>query len=246
MKSRTYSTLVIEDDPTIREALVNRLQESPNWKVLGEAQSAAEALEKVIKLKPQSLFLDIKLRESDAFSLLDMLESIKLDIPPVILNTAFADFEYAQKALNGYAQEIILLLKKPFWEKWAEHESEILSKLDGIYKENEEIRVDGDVINLRVGSKTYFIKHDDVLFLEVESTHSAKSKLCATDQVIIINKTLSKVKLLLPKQFVQISRQTIINKNKIKEYSHEDHTLTLRGIKNRRFDVGMAFKKNIM
>lgn len=112
MTSKKYSTVVVEDDPSIRESLCNKLQSSSRWNVLGDAESITEALELITKQKPDSVFLDIKLREGDAFRLLEMLDMLKVDIPPIILNTGFAEFEYAQRALNDFSQEIIMLIKK--------------------------------------------------------------------------------------------------------------------------------------
>jgi len=69
------------------------------------------------------LFLDIKIKGGDAFQLLRTLKRKNVDIPPVIVNTGFAEFEYVQKAHNEFGDYVIMILKKPFWEDWAEKES---------------------------------------------------------------------------------------------------------------------------
>jgi two-component system LytT family response regulator len=240
-----YSTLVIDDEEDIRKSLISRLNGSGFWDVLGEAESVTEALSLITKSHPDCIFLDIKLREGNAFSLLELLDNINLEIPPIILNTGFTEFEYAQKVVNKYSSEVIMLLKKPFWEEWDEKEKVILEKLDGRFSRESNMDIKNEQLSIRVGNKTHFVKTEDILFVEIESTNAAKCKLCTLDNVIIINKTLSKLKKILPDYFIQISRQTIINRNYIKEFDHEDHILRLEEMKDRVFDVGMVYRKNL-
>ncbi|MFT6334320.1 MAG: DNA-binding LytR/AlgR family response regulator [Halioglobus sp.] len=246
MTSTKYRTVVIDDEEDIRTALIERLIKSNQWEVVGEAESVTGAIQVISESKPDCIFLDIKLREGDAFRVLELMESLGLDIPPIILNTGYAQFEYAQQVVNNYSDEVLMLLKKPFWEHWESKEKEILEKLSFLSTDNDVMEIQDSRITIRVANRTHFLDINDILFIEVESTNSGKCKLCTGDDVIIINKTLAKVKAIFPSIFKQISRQTIVNKNHIKEFDHEDHVLRLRGIDSRNFDVGSVYRKNIL
>jgi DNA-binding LytR/AlgR family response regulator len=246
MKSKVHSVIIIDDEEDIRNVLKRKLENSGHWNIIGEADSVSDAVYKISTLKPEVIFLDVKLIEGDAFKVLETLSNKNIELPAIVLNTGYAEFEIAQKVVNLYAQNVIMLLKKPFWENWKEKENIILDKLEHINRATEEIVYKDQKLIVRVGNKTYFIDPEKIIFIEVESTNSAKTKICTNKEVIIINKTLIKVKSVLPSFFIQVNRQAVINSKLIKAYEHEDHVLELESIKDRKFDVGNAYKKNII
>ena len=94
--SKPYSTIIIDDEPLARQGLLNQLQEFPKtFHVIDTAKNGTEAKEKIIKLKPDLIFLDIEMPGCTGFELLENLEFI----PIVIFCTAYD--EYSLQAFNG-------------------------------------------------------------------------------------------------------------------------------------------------
>ena len=101
----TLRALIIDDEELARKNLEMILQDNcKNVEVIGEAGGVAEAKEKIEKLNPALIFLDIRMpRGSEGFDLLESLE--KRDFF-VIFVTAFKD--YALKAFNANAVHYVL------------------------------------------------------------------------------------------------------------------------------------------
>ena len=55
--------LIAEDEPDVREALVDLVSSDPEMEVVGEASNAAEAADVAIRLRPDVALLDVKMPE---------------------------------------------------------------------------------------------------------------------------------------------------------------------------------------
>ena len=104
----TRTILVVDDEPTIREALVARLEEDGFAAVGAESLAGARAALRARAI--DAVLLDIKLHDGDG---LDLLEELRRDQPalPVIMATAFGDSERAIRAMRLGAFEYVT---KPF------------------------------------------------------------------------------------------------------------------------------------
>ncbi|HEY3807586.1 MAG TPA: sigma-54 dependent transcriptional regulator [Kofleriaceae bacterium] len=100
--------LVVDDEPVIRTALVERLDEEGFDAV--PAESLAEARAQLAARKIDAILLDIRLRDGDGLDLLDELRRAKNSVP-VIVATAFGDSERAIRAMRLGAFEYVT---KPF------------------------------------------------------------------------------------------------------------------------------------
>ena len=106
MSSANKLTAVIVDDEIMaRENLRMMLEEyCPEINVLDGAENIVEAKEKILKLKPDVIFLDIRMPSgSEGFELLESIENKDFQ---VVFVTAFKD--YAIQALNANAIHYIL------------------------------------------------------------------------------------------------------------------------------------------
>ena len=97
--------LLVVDDHEITRVGLGLLLEGTDLKVAGEATNAAEALEKVEKMKPDVVVLDIRMEGGDG---LNALGRIKLDHPdlPIVLFSAYDNPTYIARAValgaSGY------------------------------------------------------------------------------------------------------------------------------------------------
>ena len=59
--------LLIDDEKLARELLMEYLESFPEIEVIGECAKGSEAVEKINKLKPDLIFLDVQMPEVDGF-----------------------------------------------------------------------------------------------------------------------------------------------------------------------------------
>jgi len=102
--SNSYTALIIDDEPKLREVLQIKLnQYCPEIKVLDMAKDVTEAYSKISSQKPQLIFLDIAMPGESGFDLLDKFEDIDFEI---IFVTGYN--EYALDALKVSAVDYVL------------------------------------------------------------------------------------------------------------------------------------------
>lgn len=104
-------TLIVEDDFRVAEvhrAFVERL---PNFAVVGEARTAADALELVERCRPDLVLLDIYLPDRSGLEVLQRLHDPARPAIDVIAITAAKDVETLRAALHG---GVVHYLVKPF------------------------------------------------------------------------------------------------------------------------------------
>lgn len=243
MNFNIISVVVIDDEDDIREILSKKLNESEKFEVVGQADSVSATIELLRKESPTLMFLDIRLIGGDAFDILYHLKEHEMNIPLIVMNTAYSEFEYAQRALNDFSDNIVKFLKKPFWDNWEVKKQEIVEK---VYSQMYDYTVKDDFISVTTNNNIYRISIDDILFCEVAETGSGKTKMYTVESCHIINETLSTVYSILPLQFIQIFRSIIININYLKRYDRTDEVVYLKDINDRYFSVGKTYRKTLL
>jgi two-component system response regulator DctR len=110
MASDKYRVLLIEDDPMVQEVNRQFIERVEGFQIVGTASNGVEGLEKVKKLKPDLIILDIYMPKQDG---LETLYHIRQEEYPldVIVVTAAEDMETIHKALRQGAIDYIV---KPF------------------------------------------------------------------------------------------------------------------------------------
>lgn len=93
---------IVEDSQALRERLSRTISSIPGVEVIGFADNAVDALERIPQGKPDVLVLDIRLRDSRGF---DVLSSIKLQMPSptVIVLTNFPYPQYRARYMQAGA-----------------------------------------------------------------------------------------------------------------------------------------------
>jgi two-component system, LytTR family, response regulator len=99
-----FKTLIIDDEAHARESLSKMLAINyPNIQILGTASSADDAYEKIIKLSPDILFLDVEMPNGTGFDLLTRFPKPNFK---VIFVTGFD--QYALNAIKFSALDYLL------------------------------------------------------------------------------------------------------------------------------------------
>ncbi|MCS6998699.1 MAG: LytTR family DNA-binding domain-containing protein [Aquificaceae bacterium] len=201
---------IVEDEPLAVQRLRRMLSQDGRLEVVGEAGTYGEALEAIKRLKPEVLFLDIKLADGSGIDLAKEVLSLGLK-PYVIFTTAYG--EYALEAFKVSAVDYLL---KPFSEE------ELKEAIDRVFEKKSNInqlvnfiRAERPIIPARIGSKVLFLNPEDIYYVQAEMGEvSVRTK----EGLLPLSKKLYEVEdQLRPYNFFRVHRSYLVNLNKVKE-----------------------------
>jgi DNA-binding LytR/AlgR family response regulator len=243
-----WRTLVVEDEASVRQELIDALNESPEFEVAGWAASLHEGVELVGREPAEVLFLDIKLIGGDAFQLLSHLKAAKTPIPPVVINTGFREFGYAQKLHNDFGKEVIFILKKPFWEDWEKHRDRIV---EAIYAHKQAERLAGAqyhpqrLLSIPSGAhQSHLVNLDDIIKVITGAKGKGNIEIIFQHHTLVCNISLAQLLVKLPPEFIQINRFEAINIQWITLVNQAERQVHLRN--GTCCDIGNPFYKHLM
>jgi two-component system LytT family response regulator len=104
MNTPPIRTLLIDDEVLARLALRQALAAHTDVEIVGECGNATEALQAITVLKPDLLFLDIRMPGMDGFKLLQRMQPDTL--PMVVFATAYG--QHALRAFDAKALDYVL------------------------------------------------------------------------------------------------------------------------------------------
>ncbi|MCC7200720.1 MAG: response regulator, partial [Gammaproteobacteria bacterium] len=80
-------TLIVDDEALARRGLELRLRDAADFEIVGEAVNGREAIEAIVRLKPDLVFLDIQMPGLGGF---DVLRQLPADsMPMAVFVTAY-------------------------------------------------------------------------------------------------------------------------------------------------------------
>jgi DNA-binding LytR/AlgR family response regulator len=161
--------IVIEDDPRMREYIVRCLSRIKPVKVVKRVDSVKKAFEAIVEHRPEVLFLDIELTGGDAFDLLDQLKNGNIDIPALVMTTAYPE-KYADTLFNqGYKEYVIRHLAKNRLRELPKTLSEAVEAVQQHLKKTQK----KTHLALSAEEGIFFVKLANIAFLEVgEKSHT--------------------------------------------------------------------------
>jgi two-component system, LytTR family, response regulator len=96
-------TMIVDDEPLAREGIRLRLEKEPDIEIVGEAGDGRSALAAIQKLKPDLVFLDVRM---PGLGGLDVIDRLRSDVPAVVFVTAYDKF--AVQAFEACAVDYLL------------------------------------------------------------------------------------------------------------------------------------------
>jgi len=102
LEMKIKKVFIVDDDPEFRRFLKKFLSDQPGLEIVGEAADGKQALEKVKKIKPDLVLLDIRMPGMDGFSASRLLKRIMPDLQ-IIIMTIFDDLEYKDSVVENGA-----------------------------------------------------------------------------------------------------------------------------------------------
>ena len=143
--------LIVDDEYYARKVLITMLSEwDPGILIVGEAQTGLEALECIKNEIPEVIFADIRMPELDGLELAKIVGEQYPSIFLVIIS-GYADFNYAQKALDYGVREYLL---KPVKESELQ---KCLNKLKVELKLREDLKEEHEAIKKKILEKDKLI-----------------------------------------------------------------------------------------
>jgi len=196
--------MVVDDRREERSLLRTLVQSHPELEWVGEAESAAEAVEVIREQRPDTVLLDVEMPGGDGFSLL-----AELDQPPeVVFVSAWPDF-----AVRAFAVNAVDYLVKPVSP--ARFAGTVRRLQNAISRDRSAvIRHDPrDSICLSAPGRTIFVPVSQIVMLSAADSSTRISLTNHPD--ITINRPLTDYDDLLPTSlFLRLDRSLIINRSR--------------------------------
>jgi len=213
--------LVVDDEPIARRVLREELELFPELQVVGEAADGREALQKIARLRPEVVFLDLQMPVMSGFEVVRNLSGPNL--PVVVIVTA-----YDQHAIEAFEAGAIDYLLKPVSEARLRTAVERARNL--IARPAEVATAVGRIASIeppgtppsrkvvgRAGEEYFLLDMDEVLAFQAERELvwivTAKHRLLATQSLRAIEERVGEP------QFQRVHRNAIVNVNHIRKMS---------------------------
>ena len=107
MDSGKIGVFLLDDHQVVRRGLKDMLEDEPDFEVVGEGSTAAEALARVPALRPRVAVLDVRLPDGDGVTVCRELRS-KMPQLSCLMLTSFADEEALFDAIMAGASGYLL------------------------------------------------------------------------------------------------------------------------------------------
>jgi DNA-binding NarL/FixJ family response regulator len=104
-ETKTIRLLIVEDHQITRLGLCTLLGSCPQFEIAGEAGSVAEAMDAIVRLKPDLLLLDVRLPDGSGIEVCRRLQHMDLDTKVLVLTSYAADdlvFDAIAAGADGY------------------------------------------------------------------------------------------------------------------------------------------------
>ena len=246
-------TLIVDDEALSRRGIEIRLQDAPDFQIVGQCANGREALAAVTEQKPDVMFLDIQMPGLSGFDVLKQLPGESL--PVIVFVTAYD--QYAIRAFEAKAVDYLLkpvddarfdaALERIRAQMLANNAAnqrdrlvEIIAELTGSGKlVLEELLAHGtkaagahrpEVLPIRQGRETVRVP-----VASIEWVDAAGDYMCihAAGSTHILRGTMKELEEILdPKLFQRVHRSTIVNLSLVKSlraHMNGEYFLTLAG-----------------
>lgn len=224
--------LIVDDEPLARRGVALRLAEF-DVEIVGECSDGKSAVQKILALSPDIVFLDVQMPGMDGF---DVLRSLpKEHLPQVIFVTAYE--QHAVQAFEVYALDYLL---KPIDD---ERFAAAVHRASKLLDTNSKVRTAERILEMlgnekqqyvsrfivRTGSRIQVVQADDAEWIGAAGDYA---ELHVRGRTHLLRETLSELEHQLdPARFMRIHRSRIVRTDCITE---------LKSIDNREYLVTLS------
>ena len=211
--------LIVDDEPLARRGVALRLKKFRDVEVVGECGDGSSAVEKILELSPDVVFLDVQMPGMDGFEVLRALP--KEDLPGIIFLTA-----YEQHALRAFEVHALDYLLKPVDDERfgnalqrarqrTNHDSKLqmAERVLRLLEENSARYVSR--FPVRIGSRIQVVLTDDINWIAAAGDYA---ELHTAHHCQLLRETMNSLEQKLdPSQFLRIHRSRIVRMGCIRE-----------------------------
>jgi two-component system, LytTR family, response regulator len=216
-----FTALIVDDEPLARRSIRKCLKAFPEFAVVGECGDGASAIAAIRDRRPDLLFLDIQLPESDGFQVVAALG--KDAMPVTIFVTAYD--RYALQAFEAHALDYLL---KPFSEERfrdaLEHAKRGLQagkergpnrQVERLLEQLTKQKTFAERIPVPAKGRFVFLNVRDLDWVEAEGNYL---RLHSNGNSHLLRGNMNEMESKLdPARFMRIHRSTIVNLQRIRE-----------------------------
>jgi two-component system LytT family response regulator len=197
-------TVIVDDEPLARTNLSLLLRLDPEIAVVSECGSGVEAPNEIRRSKPDLLFLDVQMPESDGF---DVLELLGRDVPTAVVFVTAYD-QYALRAFEAGALDYLL---KPFDD--ARFELALSRAKQKITQGKDRPRTP-EYLTVKSAGQVVFVSLSSIDWIEAADYYVA---LHVGPKTHLLRRSITELEQDLDANvFFRIHRSTIVNLNRIR------------------------------
>lgn len=266
MSETLLRVLIVDDEELGREVLRLRLGSVPDVEIIGEAADGEEAVQTILSLRPDLVFLDVQMPGRDG---LEVMEAVAAEyLPAVVFVTAHDDY-----AIRAFEQHALDYLLKPVTPR------RLLAALDRArvnLRQREVADVHARVASLldqrelqsargtgpgpvpdggeREPLRRIVVRDDEdyriVKVADVDAFEAAGNyvRIALADTSYLVRGTLVEYERDLdPRAFARIHRSTIVNVDRIDRVTpqlHGDFVVTLHG--GKQYRMSRSFRERVL
>jgi two-component system response regulator AlgR len=193
--------LVVDDEALARERLVRMLGEWSDCQVCGEAGGGEQALQKVQKLHPDVVLLDIRMPGMDGLEVARHMLQLD-DVPAVIFTTAYGD--HALEAFEAQAVDYLLKPVHPERLKQALDRAQRLSSAQVEHLQGGRQRAH---LCARNRGNLELIAVENIVYLQADNKYVT---VCSAERQILIEESLKSLEEEFADCFIRIHRNALV------------------------------------
>ena len=259
--------LIVDDEALGRDVLRVRLEDMPDIEILGEASDGDAAVEAILRLRPDLVFLDVQMPGRDG---LEVLEAVAGEyLPAVVFVTAHDD--YAIRAFELHALDYLLkpvsmrrlmgALGRAREQRARDEVAEVHARVAALLDEREMSSAKGTgPVPAPEGerpeaplSRIVVRDEEDYVLLKVSQVDAFEAagnyvRISLPDRSYLLRGTLTEYERTLdPEVFARVHRSTIVNVDRIDRVTpepHGDFTITLHG--GKQYRMSRSYRSRVL
>jgi len=198
---KILDVIIVDDEKLAREELKELLTEFESIRIVGEADSADEALRVINRFDPDVIFLDIQMPQKTGFDLINELESDA----EIVFVTAYDEF-----AIRAFEINALDYLMKPIYPDRLKDTIQRLETKSGSSQKIESKLENEDYIFFNMKNRSKFIKVESIICINASKEYT---EIITVEGIkgLIYKSMIEWEKRLPEKNFTRIHRSSIIN-----------------------------------
>ena len=249
-------TLVANGDPLVRETLCRWLAQEPGIEVIGACNDGREAVERLLLIRPDALFIDV---DMPGLPGLDVLRSPLVAHRPLTVITApdgrdaipafelqVVDYLLRPLQHERFRAAVLRLREQAELESRSQHRMDMQALLRQLRASPQRLEADRtrDRVPIRFGTRYRFLNMSAIRYILAQRDYVDIHM--QTDEVLHASDRISETERKLPAgRFIRIHRSVIINTQHVREVrsSHRNYEIIMND--NRSFSAGTTYRTKV-